>query len=104
MFILGLETVVTSDGRKIIVSSLWSLVRYPNYLGTIIVHIAIIMPIIEPNLESLQASWPIFLYPVYYIVTLSHRCARVSTHSQLRYGYSWDCHYAVKWNLIPKIF
>lgn len=99
-----MKTVLSSDGRKIIVSSLWTLVRYPSYFGAIIVPLAITLPAIEQNIESLQASWPIFLYPLYYIVTISHQCVRDSAHSQLQYGPIWDLHYATKWNLIPKIF
>lgn len=91
-------------GRKVIVDGLWSYVRQPNYLGTIIVHLALTLPIFESNLLSFQTSWPVFLYPLYYIVTLSHRCKRVSTCQKLQYGYTWDQQYSVRWNLIPKIF
>ncbi|CAH1714152.1 unnamed protein product [Aphis gossypii] len=89
---------------RIIVDGLWSYVRFPNYIGTIIVHLALILPIFEPNLSSLQASWPVLLYPLYYIITLSHKCVRISTYARLQYGNTWDRQYTVKWNLIPKIF
>ncbi|CAI6367904.1 unnamed protein product [Macrosiphum euphorbiae] len=86
------------------VDGLWSYVRYPNYIGTILVHLALILPIFEPNLGSLQASWPVLLYPLYYIITLSHQCVRISTHYRFQCGDRWDRAYLAKWNLIPKIF
>lgn len=89
---------------RIIVDGLWSYVRFPNYIGTIIVHLALTLPVIEPNLSILQASWPVLLYPLYYIITLSHKCVRISTFACLQYGNTWDRQYSVKWNLIPKIF
>ncbi|XP_060880374.1 delta(14)-sterol reductase LBR isoform X2 [Metopolophium dirhodum] len=89
---------------RTIVHGLWSYVRYPNYIGTILVHLALVLPIFEPNLGSLQASWPVLLYPLYYIVTLSYQCVRISTHYRFQYGNSWDCQYIAKWNLIPKIY
>jgi len=95
---------IFSLGMRIIVDGLWSYVRFPNYIGTIIVHLALTLPIIEPNLSSLQASWPVLLYPLYYIITLSHKCVRISTYARVQYGNTWDCQYTVKWNLIPKIF
>jgi len=95
---------ILSLGVRIIVDGLWSYVRFPNYIGTIIVHLALILPIIEPNLSSLHASWPVLLYPLYYIITLSHKCVRISTYARLQYGNTWDRQYTVKWNLIPKIF
>jgi len=73
-------------------------------MGAIIVHLALILPVIELNLESVQASWPVFIYPLYYIITLSHRCVRVSNEGQSQYNYMWDHKYATKWNLIPKIY
>ncbi|XP_015374475.1 PREDICTED: lamin-B receptor [Diuraphis noxia] len=89
---------------RTIVDGIWSYVRYPNYIGTIIVHLALILPIFEPNLGSLQSSWPVLFYPLYYIITLSHQCVRISTFSRLQYGDTWDRYYTTKWNLIPKIF
>jgi len=79
-------------------------VRYPNYIGTIIVHLALILPIFEPNLGSLQSSWPVLFYPLYYIITLFHQCVRNSNYCRLLYGNGWDIYYSTKWNLIPKIF
>jgi len=73
-------------------------------MGAIIAHLALILPVIELNLESVQASWPVFIYPLYYIITLSHRCVRVSNEVQSQYNYMWDHKYATKWNLIPKIY
>jgi len=89
---------------RTIVHGLWSYVRYPNYIGTILVHLALVLPIFEPNLGSLQASWPALLYSLYYIITLSYQCVRISTHYRFQYGNSWDRQYITKWNLIPKIF
>uniref|UniRef100_A0A2S2NHJ1 Lamin-B receptor n=1 Tax=Schizaphis graminum TaxID=13262 RepID=A0A2S2NHJ1_SCHGA len=96
--------VYRSSSVRIIADGFWSYIRYPNYTGTIIVHLALILPIIEPNLSSLQTSWPVLLYPLYYIITLSHKCVRISTYSRLQNGVTWDCQYTTKWNLIPKIF
>lgn len=100
----NLPFVYRSSYVRTIVHGLYSYVRYPNYLGTIIVHLALILPIFEPNFGSLQASWPVLFYPLYYIITLSHQCVRISTYYRLQYGNAWDLHYTAKWNLIPKIF
>lgn len=81
----------------------WSYVKYPSYIGTIIVHFALILPTIEPTIDSLRVSWPVLLYVLYYVVTLSHRCVRVSTERLSQYG-GHDDYFASKWNLIPKIF
>jgi len=99
----GLTTILFIDVRTI-VDGIWSYVRYPNYIGTIIVHLALILPIFEPNLSSLQSSWPVLFYPFYYIITLSHQCVRTATFCRLQYGDTWDRDYTTKWNLIPKIF
>jgi len=96
-------TILLIDVRTV-AHSLWSYVRYPNYIGTILVHLALIMPLFEPNLGSLQSSWPVLFYPLYYIITLSHRCVRISTYSCFQFGNKWDREYTTKWNLIPKIF
>lgn len=66
---------------------LGTFVNYPNYLSTIIVHLAVILPAFMPSIDSLQASWPIFLYPLYYIITVSHRCICDSTYYRLHYGF-----------------
>ncbi|XP_050534933.1 delta(14)-sterol reductase TM7SF2-like [Daktulosphaira vitifoliae] len=100
----GLKTVITMNGKTIIVGGFWSLIRFPNYLGCILVHLAIILPVFDPTLSSLQMLWPVLLYPLYYIVTLVFRSIKVSEYCQLQYGYAWDHQYATKWNLIPKIF
>lgn len=92
------------DGRKFTYYNLWFYVKYPNYLGAIIAHFAIILPTIEPNIDSLLVSWPVFVYALYYLFTLCHRCVRVSTKGQLKSRYTWDQQIASKWNLIPKIF
>lgn len=92
------------NGKTLIVGGLWSLIRFPNYLGCILVHLAIALPVFEPTLNSLQVLWPVLLYPLYYIVVLVCRSIKVSEYCQLQYGYAWDHQYATKWNLIPKIF
>lgn len=101
---LKLQKFVILGGRRFNVNGLWSYIRYPNYLGIILIHLALVVPTIELNLESLLASWPVFLCPCYYIFTLAHRCLRVSNSYQLQYGYVWDHQFTAKWNLIPKIY
>jgi len=102
--LIGFKTILTLDGRRIFVSGLYSYIRYPNYLGTIIIHLALILPAFEPTFISIQTSWPILLYPLYYILTLFHRSIRISSYCQSTYDLKWNHQYAVKWNLIPKVF
>ncbi|VVC32687.1 Ergosterol biosynthesis ERG4/ERG24 [Cinara cedri] len=103
-FVLKTNAHLSTGGIEVVRRGLWSYIRYPQYLGVIVLHLALILPIIEPNVASLKSSWPILFYPLYYIVTLSHRSTRISNYCRLKYGYSWDYKCIAKWNILPNIF
>ncbi|XP_025416427.1 lamin-B receptor isoform X2 [Sipha flava] len=92
------------SGITIIADGTGSFIRYPSFLGTIIVHLALTIPIFELNLGSIQSTWPALLYPLYYFVTLAYKCTRMSTYWQIEVGHFMYDESSAKWNLIPKIF
>lgn len=97
-------SIILIVGVTVIADGTGSFIRYPSFLGTTIVHLALILPIFEPNLGSLQSNWPTLLYPLYYLVTLAYKCTRMSTYWAVEVGHFMYNESSAKWNLIPKIF
>ncbi|XP_018560963.1 lamin-B receptor [Anoplophora glabripennis] len=91
-----LETIPTTQGKKLLISGFWGIVRHPNYLGDILMHLSFV-PFV----------WcaPPILYPVGVILLLIHRSVRDNARCRLKYGAAWDryCN-RVKHVLIPKVF
>ena len=43
-FLVGLETIATATGKRLLVSGWWGLVRHPNYLGDLLMALAWSLP------------------------------------------------------------
>ncbi|XP_057669770.1 delta(14)-sterol reductase LBR isoform X1 [Diorhabda carinulata] len=95
-FIANLETIPTTQGKKLLASGLWGIVRHPNYLGDIIMHISWL-----PFVFSLLPSLPIILT----ILILVHRSLRDNHHCKQKYGAAWDRYRnKVRYLLLPKVY
>lgn len=95
-FIANLETIPTTQGKKLLASGLWGVVRHPNYLGDIIMHISWL-----PFVFSLLPSLTIILT----VLILVHRSLRDNRHCKLKYGAAWDRYRnRVRYSLLPKVY
>lgn len=74
----------TFHGNKLLVSSLWGILRHPNYTGDILIHIALALPGILSG--QYVAATPAILT----ILVLMHRAWRDHTRCQRRYGAAWQ--------------
>ncbi|XP_068730271.1 delta(14)-sterol reductase LBR-like isoform X1 [Montipora capricornis] len=92
------ETILTSSGKRLLVSGWWGLVRHPNYLGDIIMGFAWTFPC------GFSHAIP-FFYPVHLVTVLVHRELRDERNNHFKYGKSWDeyCR-RVPYRILPKIF
>lgn len=92
------ETIMTSSGKRLLVSGWWGLVRHPNYLGDIIMAFAWTFPC------GFNHAIPYF-YPVFVTFLLVDRELRDEKKNRLKYGTSWDeyCR-RVPYRILPKIF
>ncbi|XP_045533019.1 delta(14)-sterol reductase TM7SF2 [Pieris brassicae] len=93
-----LDSMPTFHGKKILLSNLWGFVRHPNYLGDIIMHLALALP-------GILSSRPVAALPALLpIVVLIHRAWRDHCRCRRRYGAAWQryCN-RVPSLLLPKI-
>ncbi|XP_060523834.1 uncharacterized protein LOC132700493 [Cylas formicarius] len=91
-----LESIPTSQGKKLLCSGFWGLVRYPNHLGNILVNASFI-PFV------LCVPPVVFLYTV--ILLLIYCSKRDDDYARNKYGCAWDryCN-RVNYLLVPKIY
>lgn len=78
------ESMPTFHGKKLLVASLWGMLRHPNYAGDILVHIVFALPgIISGHYVGAAPA-------VLTIGTLIHRAWRDHARCQRRYGSAWQ--------------
>lgn len=95
-FFADLETITTNLGKKLIVSGLWGIVRKPNYLGDILMHLALV-----PYVYNV----PPVLFLIFTVALLVHRTIRDNAHCKQKYGGSWERYcLKVKYVLLPKVY
>ncbi|XP_047990673.1 delta(14)-sterol reductase TM7SF2 [Leguminivora glycinivorella] len=82
--VIHLDSMPTFHGKKLLISSTWGLLRHPNYLGDILIHIALAIPGIVS--QHYVAAAPALLT----IVVLLHRAWRDHSRCQRRYGTAWQ--------------
>lgn len=88
----------TFHGKKLLVSSLWGVLRHPNYTGDIVIHIALALPGILS--KQYMAAAPALLT----ILLLLHRAWRDYARCRRRYGAAWERYCKrVPSVIIPKI-
>lgn len=94
--VLDLEAIPTTQGKKLLASGFWGIVRHPNYLGDIIIQLC--------WLPFLSSSPPL-LTVIFSIIFLLHRAIRDNARCKQKYGSAWDryCN-KVKYVLIPKVY
>lgn len=96
---LGIETIHTFQGRRLLLGSLWGAVRQPNYLGDILALFAMGLPL------TINFAWPPAVCLILIVVLLVHRCLRANARNSARYHSSWVRYRSVVRNyLIPKVF
>ncbi|XP_044740446.1 delta(14)-sterol reductase TM7SF2 isoform X2 [Chrysoperla carnea] len=92
-----LETIPTMQGKKLLVSGYWGVVRHPNYAGDILMELAwsSIAPLSPAALVALPFALAFFI----------HRAARDHARCKQKYGSAWDRYCErVKYVLIPKVY
>lgn len=93
---LDLETLSTNQGKKLIVSGFWGIVRKPNYLGDILMHLALV-----PFVYNV----PPVLFLLFTVLLLIHRTVRDNAHCKQKYGGSWERYcLKVKYVILPKVY
>lgn len=97
-----LKTMETSQGRKLIVSGWWGLVRHPNYLGELLIQWSWVLPAVN----SLEASELVPYYlPVVTTLMLVIRSIQINNKNKRKFGAAWEEYSGkVKSNIVPLIF
>lgn len=95
-YFTDLEAIPTTQGKKILGSGFWGIVRHPNYLGDIIIQLCWVPFVLYS---------PPVLTVIFSVVFLIHRAIRDNARCKLKYGSAWDryCN-KVKYVLIPKVY
>ncbi|CAH1967874.1 unnamed protein product [Acanthoscelides obtectus] len=91
-----LETIPTSQGKKLLASGFWGFVRHPNYLGDILVHLSLLPFVLcaPPALVVVQT-----------VVLLLYRTYRDNNRCKIKYGAGWDRYcQKVRYAIIPKVY
>ncbi|XP_045769565.1 delta(14)-sterol reductase TM7SF2 [Maniola jurtina] len=81
--LMHLNSMPTFHGKKLLLSSLWGVVRHPNYAGDMLIHAALAIPGIYSR--QLIAAAPALIT----ILMLLHRCWRDHARCRRRYGAAW---------------
>lgn len=93
-----LETIPTSQGKKLLVSGWFGWIRHPNYLGVFIMHLCWVA--LCGNTHIL----PLF-FPLLTLLIFVEHSLRVDLNSKERYGAAWERYCGrVKKRLIPGVF
>lgn len=93
---VDLESIPTSQGKKLIVSGYWGFVRHPNYLGDILMWLSLALFVSTAPPSILCYSDILFLLD---------RAQKDGKRCKKRYGTAWDRYcQRVKYVLIPKVY
>jgi delta14-sterol reductase len=97
---LGMKPKTISDGKMtLLTNGFWGLSRHINYLGEILMSLAIALSVGYPGI-----IW-VWLYPLYYIVLLSLRQIDDDKRCSSKYGNLWkDYTKKVKYRIIPYLY
>jgi protein-S-isoprenylcysteine O-methyltransferase Ste14 len=97
---LGIKPKTISDGNMtLLTNGFWGLSRHINYLGEILMSLAIALSVGYPG-----TMW-VWLYPLYYIVLLSMRQIDDDKRCSSKYGNLWkDYTKKVKYRIIPFLY
>ncbi|XP_018327297.1 lamin-B receptor [Agrilus planipennis] len=91
-----LETIPTTQGKRLLASGYWGWVRHPNYLGDILILI---------SFTFFVKSVPPLLFCLLNILFLISRARRDGLRCKQRYGAAWDIYcQRVKYIFLPKIY
>lgn len=94
-----LETLPTFQGRRLLISKYWSLIRHPNHLGDIITTIAL-LPLLH-----YRFAWPPLVAALYTIIVLVHRAHRIDTRMSQHYNSAWTRYKTqVRYSFVPRIY
>jgi steroid 5-alpha reductase family enzyme len=89
----------TLQSRRLILSSYWTYIRLPNYFGEILLHTALLLPLIH------KFDVPSFVGILWIVLFLLHTIPRLNARNSKRYELSWQRYTsAVKYNIIPKVY
>lgn len=93
----NMESLSSPSGEKLLISGWWGWLRHPNYLGEIIIHLALIMT------SGLSAVMPcVFLI---FAAILYVRISGSEEASRMKYGPSWERYcQRVPSRLVPLIY
>ncbi|CAH0587067.1 unnamed protein product [Chrysodeixis includens] len=94
----NVDAMPTFHGKKLLVSSLWGIIRHPNYTGDVLIHSALALPGI------LSGQYVAALPALLTIAVLAHRAWRDHDRCKQRYGAAWQRYCKrVPSILLPKI-
>ena len=95
---LGLVSISTERGTKLIISGLWGICRHPNYLGDLMIGLAWCLTC------GFSHVLPYF-YIFYFSIFIVHRELRDASMCQKKYGKDWDTYCkAVPYRILPYVY
>jgi delta14-sterol reductase len=83
-WLLTPEALTAPDGKRVLVSGFWGLSRHINYLGELLMAMALALSLGVPT------AWGPWLYPLYYVVLLVPRQLDDDKRCAAKYGPLWD--------------
>ncbi len=90
---------ITNGNQKLLVNGFWGVSRHINYLGEILMGLAIALSVGHP-----EVLW-VWLYPLYYIALLVARQIDDDKRCSLKYGNLWENYTKkVKYRIIPYLY
>jgi len=97
---LGIKPkTITNQNHSLLVNGFWGLSRHINYMGEILMGLAIALSVGHPEI-----LW-VWLYPLYYIVLLVTRQIDDDRRCLLKYGILWEEYTKkVKYRIIPYLY
>ncbi|XP_017461647.1 PREDICTED: lamin-B receptor-like [Rhagoletis zephyria] len=98
-YFVGVETIHTFQGRRLLLGSLWGRIRQPNYAGDLLALCALALPLF------LRFAWPPLICILLLWTVLLHRTQRVQVRNMSRYHSSWVryCN-KVRYYILPKVY
>ncbi|XP_054738804.1 lamin-B receptor [Anastrepha obliqua] len=98
-YFVGVETIHTFQGRRLLLGSFWGRVRQPNYAGDLLALCALTLPLF------LRFAWPPLICVLILCTILLHRTKRVQVRNMSRYHSSWVryCN-KVRYYILPKVY